>query len=76
MQQKHAAELASHAEKMNSEKEQDKEKVIAALQEQTKQGLKEADHKLDKSIADVHTTLEGLLRETFKIEDGARLSSL
>ena len=30
----------------------------------------------ESNLTAVHTTLEGLLRDTFKIEDGARLSSL
>lgn len=30
----------------------------------------------EESLRNVHETLEGLLRDTFKIEDGARLSSL
>ena len=30
----------------------------------------------EEALQSVHGTLEGLLRDTFKIEDGARLSSL
>ena len=30
----------------------------------------------EEALKSVHDTLEGLLRDTFKIEDGARLSSL
>ena len=48
----------------------------AALQEQTTDGEQVVQKAIDQALALVHETLESILRDKFKLEDGARLSSL
>ena len=47
-----------------------------ALNEQKNSSEEQVSSSKEKSLSLVHATLEGLLKNTFKIEDGARLSSL
>ena len=48
----------------------------AALQEQENVGDQHAAKVSGEYLLSVHETLEGVLRDTFNVEDGARLSSL
>ena len=48
----------------------------AALQEQENVGDQHAAKVSGQYLLSVHETLEGVLRDTFNVEDGARLSSL
>ena len=48
----------------------------AALEESSIDGDQLLNRVNEQALISVHETLEGLLRDKFKVEDGARLSSL
>ena len=48
----------------------------AALQEKEVDETQQAMRASEETLLAVHATLEGILKDTFKVEDGSRLSSL
>ena len=82
--QKIIEQFNKDAESANAKiKEEMTEQVIkaqqtmqAALQEQENVGDQHAAKVSGEYLLSVHETLEGVLRDTFNVEDGARLSSL
>lgn len=76
LQKEHEIALTQVKEQMTEQVIKAQETMSAALQEQTGQEEVFKKRVSSETLALVHDSLEGLLKNTFLLEDGSRLSSL